>query len=165
MQAGTAKLKIKTKSREQVTGTEKDDVDETVYPEYYRKRDYVKGNNNDTADPFQVVTIKEILRENGEVKLRVQMFYRPENTHKGAKAGESAYYNQLYWSEERTVAFSAVTGRCYVKFADLAVTDQMLEVWTEEGPNRWFFREWYNAEENSYEESLSSGQKGMGGMG
>ena len=87
------------------------------------------------------------------------LIIRPENTHRGAKAGESAYYNQLYWSEERTVAFSAVTGRCYVKFADLAVTDQMLEVWTEEGPNRWFFREWYNAEENSYEESLSSAQK------
>ena len=69
------------------------------------------------------------------------LIIRPENTRKGAKAGESAYYNQLYWSEEEsTVAFSAVTGRCYVKFADLAVTDQMLEVWIEEGVNRWFFR-------------------------
>jgi len=170
LQAGTAKLKIKAKHREQVTGTGKDDVDENLYPEYYRKRDYVKGNNNDTPDPFQLAIIKKIKKEGGEVKLGVQMFYRPEDTHKGPKAGESAYYNQVYWSEEEaTVPFSAVTGRCWVKFADLAVTDQQLEVWTEEGPDRWFFREWYNSEEKSLEEPPSSaqriGQKGKGGKG
>jgi len=170
LEPGTAKLRIKAKSRDQVTGTGKDDVDENMYPEYYRKRDYVKGNNNETPDPFQVCTVKKILKEQGEVKLCVQMYYRPENTHKGAKAAETAYYNQLYWSEEETVVpFSSVTGRCWVKYADLAVTDQVLELWTEEGPDRWFFREMYNSEEKSFEEPPPSaqriGQKGKGGKG
>jgi hypothetical protein len=29
-------------------------VDEEVYPEHYRKSEYVKGNNYNTPDPFQV---------------------------------------------------------------------------------------------------------------
>jgi len=29
-------------------------VDEDMYPEHYRKSEYVKGNNYSTPDPFQV---------------------------------------------------------------------------------------------------------------
>lgn len=63
----------------------KDDVDEELYPEYYRKSsDYIKGSNLDAPDPFRVGRIKEIFchkRSNGkpdtsEVKLRLYKFYR-----------------------------------------------------------------------------------------
>ena len=170
LEAGSVKLKIKPKEKKQVTGAGKDDVDENLYPEYYRKRDYVKGSNQDTHDPFQLAIIKKIYKEHGEVKLGVQMFYRPEDTHKGSKAAKSAYYKQVYWSEEEgSVSFSAVTGRCWVKFADLSVTDKQLEVWTDEGPDRWFFREWYNSTEKTMDEPPSSaqriGHKGKGGKG
>lgn len=64
----------------------KDDVDEELYPEYYRKSsDYIKGSNLDAPDPFRIGRIKEIFRhkrssgkaENAlEVKLRLYKFYR-----------------------------------------------------------------------------------------
>lgn len=63
----------------------KDDVDEELYPEYYRKSsDYIKGSNLDAPDPFRIGRIKEIFcqrRGNGkpdtsEVKLRLYKFYR-----------------------------------------------------------------------------------------
>lgn len=63
----------------------KDDVDEELYPEYYRKSsDYIKGSNLDAPDPFRIGRIKEIYctrRSNGkadmtEVKLRLYKFYR-----------------------------------------------------------------------------------------
>lgn len=68
----------------------KDDVDEELYPEYYRKSsDYIKGSNLDAPDPFRIGRIKEIFchkRSNGkpdtaEVKLRLYKFYR--STHFG----------------------------------------------------------------------------------
>lgn len=63
----------------------KDEVDEELYPEYYRKSsDYIKGSNLDAPDPFRIGRIKEIFchrRSNGkpdtsEVKLRLYKFYR-----------------------------------------------------------------------------------------
>lgn len=68
----------------------KEDVDEDLYPEYYRKSsDYIKGSNLDAPDPFRVGRIKEIFchrRSNGkpdasEVKLRLYKFYRYEPQH------------------------------------------------------------------------------------
>ena len=35
----------------------KENVDEDIYPEYYRKSEYVKGNNLNTPDPFIVARI------------------------------------------------------------------------------------------------------------
>lgn len=62
----------------------KDDVDEDLYPEYYRKSsDYIKGSNLDAPEPFRIGRIKEIFcsKRNGkpdasEVKLRLYKFYR-----------------------------------------------------------------------------------------
>jgi len=159
------------KQKRLVESIKSKDVDPEKYPEYYRKTDYIKGNNNDTADPFQVAIIKRIFKDLGEVKLKVQIFYRPEDTHQGALAGDTAFYNQLYWTEEEgTVGFSKVRGRCYVRFVEFDETDHQLEVWTEEGPDRWWFKEWYNAATKSFEEeppmaAKKIGQKGKGGKG
>lgn len=63
----------------------KEDVDEDLYPEYYRKSsDYIKGSNLDAPEPFRVGRIKEIFchrRSNGksdtaDVKLTLYKFYR-----------------------------------------------------------------------------------------
>lgn len=63
----------------------KEDVDEDLYPEYYRKSsDYIKGSNLDAPKPFRIGRIKEIFchrRSNGkpdmsEVKLRLYKLYR-----------------------------------------------------------------------------------------
>lgn len=74
----------------------KEDVDEDLYPEYYRKSsDYIKGSNLDAPEPFRVGRIKEIFcqRRNGkcdtsEVKLRLYKFYRLERKQKS----QSAHY-------------------------------------------------------------------------
>ena len=119
--------------------------DENVYSEYYRKKEGVDTNNNDAADPFNVVIIKRIFKDFGHWKIKVQVFYRPEDTHEGASAAESSYYNELYWTDQdATVNLDAVMGKCYVKYMEDSVSDQKVEAWTEEGPDRWFFREWYN---------------------
>lgn len=63
----------------------KEDVDEELYPEYYRKSsDYIKGSNLDAPEPFRVGRIKEIFctkRSNGkaneaDIKLRIYKYYR-----------------------------------------------------------------------------------------
>ena len=104
------------------------------------------------------------------MRLKLQVFYRPENTHKGRKAAESAALNMVYWSEEEaSVPFKAVRGRCYVQFADINMTDRQLGLWAEEGPDRWYFREAYNSEDKSFDEPPPSaqriGQKGTKGKG
>ena len=165
----TIQFKIKKKRVEAFTKIQ-EAVDENLYPEYYRKRTYVKGNNNETPDPFQVVNIKKITKEAGEFRLRVSLFYRPEDTHKGRNAADSAYNHELYFTEEEaTVSITEVRGRCYVKYLDMSVSNQEIETWSEEGPDRWFFREWYRSDCKEFEEPPLSaqrmGQKGKGGKG
>lgn len=167
---GSVNFKIKQKPRPEGREVDQSNVDEDLYPEYYRKSNYIKGNNAKTPDPFQLALIKSIIKRDGEVKLKVQIFYRPENTHKGRKAAESADLNMVYWSEEdATVPFKAVQGRCFVKFADLKSEEKQLRLWAEEGADRWYFREMYNAEDKSMDEPPLSaqrfGQKGAKGKG
>lgn len=63
----------------------KEDVDEDLYPEYYRKSsDYIKGSNLDAPEPFRIGRIKEIYctrrsnakADESEVKLRIYKLYR-----------------------------------------------------------------------------------------
>ena len=59
---GHSSVQIKKKRVEAITKT-KEDVDE--------KRTYVKGNNNETPDLFQVVNMKKTTKEAGEFRLKV----------------------------------------------------------------------------------------------
>ena len=65
--ANTVTFKIKQKSRDGKKEVDKSNVDEDLYPEFYRKSEYVKGNNFNTPDPFQVAIIKKIKKSEGEV--------------------------------------------------------------------------------------------------
>jgi len=59
-------------------------VDEDLYPEAYRKSDYIKGSNNQVPEPFRIARILKISRAASikgtpspeDVKLTVQKFYR-----------------------------------------------------------------------------------------
>uniref|UniRef100_A0A3P8WZJ4 DNA (cytosine-5)-methyltransferase n=1 Tax=Cynoglossus semilaevis TaxID=244447 RepID=A0A3P8WZJ4_CYNSE len=152
----------------------KDDVDEDLYPEYYRKSsDYIKGSNLDAPEPFRVGRIKEIFchrRSNGkselsEVKLRLYKFYRPENTHKGVKASYHADVNQLYWSDEEVnVSMSEVLGRCQVEYGE--DLNETIQEYSSGGPDRFYFLEAYNAKAKSFEDppnhARSAVHKGKG---
>uniref|UniRef100_A0AAY4B461 DNA (cytosine-5)-methyltransferase n=1 Tax=Denticeps clupeoides TaxID=299321 RepID=A0AAY4B461_9TELE len=139
----------------------KDFVDEELYPEYYRKSsDYIKGSNLDAPEPFRVGRIKEIYcshkRSNNktstsEVKLRLYKFYRPENTHKGLKAGYHTDINQLYWSDEEVaVDMADLQGRCRVEYGEDLV--ESVQEYSSGGPDRFYFLEAYNYRTKSFED-------------
>uniref|UniRef100_A0A673C4R3 DNA (cytosine-5)-methyltransferase 1 n=1 Tax=Sphaeramia orbicularis TaxID=375764 RepID=A0A673C4R3_9TELE len=152
----------------------KEDVDEELYPEYYRKSsDYIKGSNLDAPEPFRIGRIKEIFchrRSNGkpdtsEVKLRLYKFYRPENTHKGVKSSYHTDINQLYWSDEEvTVNMSEVLGRCQVEYGE--DLNESVQEYSGGGPDRFYFLEAYNAKTKSFEDppnhARSAVHKGKG---
>ncbi|XP_062515126.1 DNA (cytosine-5)-methyltransferase 1-like [Corticium candelabrum] len=99
-------------------------TDENRYPELYRKTsDYVKGSNDGSPDPFLIGKIFEIYvteSNKDEIKLKVNKFYRPENTHLGIAASYHSDFNALYWSEEvANVTADDVQGKCFVVYHDL----------------------------------------------
>lgn len=151
----------------------KEPVDEALYPEYYRKSsEYIKGSNLDAPEPFRIGRIKEIhcgkkndQPDEADIKIRINKFYRPENTHKSTPASYHADINLLYWSDEEAVVnFNDVQGRCTVEYGeDLS---ECLEDYSQGGPDRFYFLEAYNAASRSFEDppnhARSPGNKGKG---
>ncbi len=45
------------------------------------------------------------------MQLRLGMFYRPEDTHKGSSASTQADLNLLYWSDEGMLTLDLSPGR------------------------------------------------------
>ena len=86
----------------------RDNVDEDMFPEYYRKyNDKVKGSHFDTPEPFDIGYITSIF-STSNIKLcaykflhiKVKKMYRPENTHKWQTLQQRTDNNMLYWSDE-----------------------------------------------------------------
>uniref|UniRef100_A0A452QSK7 DNA (cytosine-5)-methyltransferase 1 n=1 Tax=Ursus americanus TaxID=9643 RepID=A0A452QSK7_URSAM len=152
----------------------KEPVDEDLYPEHYRKySDYIKGSNLDAPEPYRIGRIKEIFcikKSNGrpnetDIKIRINKFYRPENTHKSTPASYHADINLLYWSDEEVVVdFKAVQGRCTVEYGE--DLPGCLQDFSAGGPDRFYFLEAYNAKNKSFEDppnhARSPGNKGKG---
>lgn len=86
----------------------KENVDEDMFPEYYRKsNDRPKGSNFDTPEPLEIGYITSIysttstmLLAGSNLYLMIKKMYRPENTHRGVQAKERTDFNELFWSEE-----------------------------------------------------------------
>nr|XP_031545452.1 DNA (cytosine-5)-methyltransferase 1 isoform X2 [Vicugna pacos] len=152
----------------------KEPVDEDLYPEHYRKySDYIKGSNLDAPEPYRIGRIKEIFcikKSNGrpnetDIKIKLNKFYRPENTHKSTPASYHADINLLYWSDEEAVVdFKAVQGRCTVEYGE--DLPECLQDFSAGGPDRFYFLEAYNAKSKSFEDppnhARSPGNKGKG---
>ena len=59
-------------------------VDEELYPEAYRKSEYVKGSNDEVPEPFKIARIVKVTTRVGfskaispeDVRLTVKKFYR-----------------------------------------------------------------------------------------
>ncbi|KAK6625433.1 hypothetical protein RUM43_005731 [Polyplax serrata] len=154
----TFEWKIQPGEKEKPKMKSNTEVDDSMYPELYRKTtDNVKGCNEKTPGPFNVGYVREIYTESSKgedlIKLKVNKFYRPENTHL-AKTNHHHYrdLNLLYWSsEEVEVSFTDVEGKCYTRF----VEDLHKEKWAFEGPNRFYFQECYEAETENFTEPKS----------
>ncbi|TRY63131.1 hypothetical protein TCAL_04277 [Tigriopus californicus] len=107
-------------TREKVDSIDKRFLDETKYPEYYRKTGHVKGSNVNTPRPFNVGIIEEISSQDHEglkkVKVLVRRLYRPEDTHMKDYEVLATDYNLLYWSDDfNTVDGSNIQGKCVVR--------------------------------------------------
>ncbi|XP_051011932.1 LOW QUALITY PROTEIN: DNA (cytosine-5)-methyltransferase 1 [Acomys russatus] len=153
--------------------SKKEPVNEDLYPEHYRKySDYIKGSNLDAPEPYRIGRIKEIHcgKKNGkaneaDIKIRLNKFYRPENTHKSIKATYHADINLLYWSDEEAVVdFSDVQGRCTVEYGE--DLPESIQDYSQGGPDRFYFLEAYNARSKSFEDppnhARNPGNKGKG---
>ncbi|XP_040842199.1 DNA (cytosine-5)-methyltransferase 1 isoform X3 [Ochotona curzoniae] len=162
------------RSSSPVKRSRKEQLDEELYPEHYRKySDYIKGSNLDAPEPYRIGRIREIFctkKSNGrpneaDIKIRLNKFYRPENTHRSTPASYHADINLLYWSnEEAVVDFKAVQGRCTVEYGE--DLPECLQDYSDGGPDRFYFLEAYNAKTKSFEDppnhARSPGAKGKG---
>ncbi|XP_077510414.1 DNA (cytosine-5)-methyltransferase PliMCI-like [Amblyomma americanum] len=150
--------------------TKKEDVDEDMYPEYYRKRsEYIKGSNADVPEPFKIGKIISIYRKmnSGDnsnrpdaFKLKVKKFYRSENTHKSSHDADLCL---LYYSEEEAVVeLSQVCGKCYVVYGENLAEE--VEDYLRRGPHRFYFTEAYDSETKTFVEPSSKARM-MGCLG
>lgn len=139
---------------------EKEEVDEDVYPEKYRKRtEYIKGSNDGIPEPFRIGRITSIFVKGDsdgyllpeQVRLQVTKFYRPQDTH---CPRSDADLNLLYYSdEEATVSMDNVREKCYVVYGENLAED--IEDFLRKGPHRFYFNEAYDGKQESFMEPPS----------
>ncbi|CAL1530549.1 unnamed protein product [Lymnaea stagnalis] len=112
-------------------------IDEDIFPEAYRKSEYVKGSNEKCPEPFRVGRIVQILAkqilgkqvDNQEIKIKI---------------------NKFYSDEQATIDVSLVCGKCTVVYQENlseSVDDYFLG-----GADRFYFSESYSAETREFED-------------
>jgi len=118
-------------------------VDETLYPEYYRKTEqsHCKGSNEKTPDPFEIAEILAVYvygKDIKNVKLVVRRMYRAEQI----PLENNTDMNMLYWSDEEFRIFHTdIQGKCFVSYIE-NIQDSLR--WSSEGPNRFYFSQKYD---------------------
>ncbi|KAG1714242.1 DNA (cytosine-5)-methyltransferase 1 [Nymphon striatum] len=149
----------------------KEDYDDEKYTEYYRKTtDYVKGSNSAVPPPFRIGKLKEIFMKkstrfisNYDVKIRINIFYRPENTGTNKNVCHGSDLNLLCWTDEEIVLdWDVVQGKCFVIYKDNFPDN--IDEYTNGGPNRFYFSEAFNPETKEFDEPPTAA-KLMGGKG
>lgn len=77
-------------------------MDDEVYPEYYRKIFDVKNPAEEITQPFCVGQIEDVytIQKSDEIKIKVRIFYRPENTKNSVFLAHEKDLNLVYWTEE-----------------------------------------------------------------
>ncbi|KAL5271589.1 hypothetical protein ACHWQZ_G002012 [Mnemiopsis leidyi] len=101
------------------TKIRKDNVDDEMFPEYYRKTDYIKGNNDLVPELYRIGRIvsfstKQEGLDGSVVKVTVKKMYRPENIENCRV--ESADINLLFYSLDQVkIRADKLSGKCTVK--------------------------------------------------
>lgn len=78
------------------------------------------------------------------MKLKVGLFYLPEDILKSKDQKEEDIMFQLYWNKDTNwVSGSDIEERCFLKCGE----DEYEEVtdWCEQGPDRWVFRNMFDS--------------------
>ncbi|KAJ8970400.1 hypothetical protein NQ317_001491 [Molorchus minor] len=129
-----------------------------------KKTENVKGSNLDTPEAFTIGQIENIKKENNDIKIKVRIFYRPENTISSIFLGHVKDLNFLYYTEEViTTSFDNVEGKCFLAFGDNLESPAH---WSNEGPFRFYFTETYDPKTHKFDEVPMNARKiGMLGKG
>ena len=137
---------------------EEQKVDNDLYTEHYRKK---KGQIKPQCNPLQIGQILEIKEENTKsISLKIRLFYRPgdsscfiwknanykiffpEDADLGVDRVQQSHYSLLFGSSvEVDIDFNEVQDVCFLKFFPIGEDDEVIEVWCEEGPNRFYFQQ------------------------
>ncbi|KAF7281042.1 DNA (cytosine-5)-methyltransferase 1-like [Rhynchophorus ferrugineus] len=138
------------------TGSFKSDyANDSLYPEYYRKKGEVKGSNSNTAKPF-IVGIIEDFHSKKDFSISVRLFLRPEDYNTIFMSSRS-YLTQVYYTDEViTIQFSKVVGKCYLSYYENVVTAPK---WSMKGPLRFFFEEMLCVKTREFCEVPPAGKK------
>ncbi|XP_049797488.1 DNA (cytosine-5)-methyltransferase 1-like [Schistocerca nitens] len=151
---------------EEIPSSSKNQVNEDIYTEFYRKmEDGIKGSNEDTPEPFCIGLITCIFVENSEncakdIKLRVKMFYRPENVMNEIEDVLKADLNKLYWSDDECIVpFENVVGKCCVVYSNNVTVPVMK--WSREGPDRFYFTETFNSSTKTFSRPTPRGEASL----
>ncbi|XP_048478482.1 DNA (cytosine-5)-methyltransferase PliMCI [Plutella xylostella] len=135
-----------------------ENVDESVYPEYYRKSDNnLRGSNVDTGEPFCVgLVVAATARGAGplvvpqDIYLRVRVMCRPEHT--ASRFPQHEDLNLVYWSDDiREIPFSAVVGPCHLVH-EKNIPSENKQEWLEKDPSRFYFREAFSRKTGKFTE-------------
>lgn len=122
------------------------EVDETEYPEYYRKTQEptLRGSNENTPNPFDIAEILAIYalpEDKKNIKIVVRRMYRAEQIPLENYATQ-ADMNMLLWSEEHfAIQYEEIYGKCYVAFLS-NIRDPL--IWSAGGPDRFYFSKKYD---------------------
>lgn len=147
LKPGTFKLKNSMTKANTVAKPRFEKVDETIYPEYYRKNDSnTRGSNIDTGEPFCVGYIAAVTAASEgplvvpqDIYLKVNVLLRPENT--SSKFPQHEDTNVLYWTNEiREIPFSTVVGHCHLIYEQNVPQNISLQEWLGSDPCRFYFR-------------------------
>ncbi|VVC38862.1 DNA (cytosine-5)-methyltransferase 1-like,Bromo adjacent homology (BAH) domain,DNA (cytosine-5)- [Cinara cedri] len=118
-------------------------VDETEYPEYYRKtlENSMRGSNESTPDPFEIGEIIAIYVTKGDkknIKAIIRRMYRAEQISND----KSLDMNMLFWSDEEfVIGYNDIIAKCYVSHI-ANIKDPM--AWFVGGPDRFYFKTKYD---------------------
>jgi len=122
-------------------------IDETLYPEYYRKtlENIMRGSNETTPDPFDIAEILAIYfidHNDKNIKLIVRRMYRAEQILLEDSA-RNVDMNMLFWSDEEfRITSECIFGKCYVS-CGTNIQDPL--VWSSRGPDRFYFTKQYDS--------------------
>ncbi|XP_063689168.1 DNA (cytosine-5)-methyltransferase 1-like [Bolinopsis microptera] len=148
-----------SRGKSNITKIRKDKVDDEMFPEYYRKTDYIKGNNDLVPEVFRIGRVvsfstKQEGLDGSSVKVTVKKMYRAENlvgNHGNIEnfCSEAADINLLFYSIDQVkIRAEKILGKCTVRHRE--VIEDLGRYTTL--PDHFYFSECWDSDTKSLED-------------
>ncbi|BES95266.1 Cytosine-specific methyltransferase [Nesidiocoris tenuis] len=140
IEAGAFNFKVKAVEKRTKPIVDLSKIDEDIYPEMYRKTLARNQDRDAVQEPYCIGLISSIHNDH----IRVFKFYRVENTLGVVTNVSDQDLTKLFGSDEETkITFDLLVGKCFVVYTDNIEGDPLK--WCEDGPDRFYFSESYDA--------------------